>query len=415
MRIVYHAPEYHCGHGGRTHAREFFAALARLPEVADAEVHPPAPAGRGGPFGLARRIANSRAVPPTAGMLMRLAAPRRRTVAGLVAAVRRIRADAVVLRVGGNFMLVPRVRQALPDVTLCVEMNATVFAETYARIAFRPQWERYEVDRLNRADCLTVVSTYWREYLEKRGVPAEKILVNPNGVNPLLFTASGRPDERAAIEAEFGMPDGAFVLGYVGGMDRFRRLPEVVEQVAGLRRQGHGDLFLLLVGDGPDRPAVEAAIVRHRDVLDGWVWCGGRRPYRRVPAIMRRFDVAVFPYSNPYGSPQKLYEYLALGRPAIGPAVPAVEEAFDRARHLLLVPQEGDGFAEAVLRLKTSPGLARRLAGAGREHVLSRCTWRHNARRVFTHVKRHLRTRRLGRALCRGRHRAGERAIWRPT
>lgn len=402
MRIVYFAPEYHCGHGGRTHAREFFAALARLPEVAEAALYPPAPPGQGGTIGLARRIANARAMPPTAGMLMRMAAPRRRTVAGLVEAVQRTRADAVILRVGGNFTLMPRIRRALPDVTLCAEMNATVFAETYARIAFRRRWERYEADCLNHADCLTVVSSYWRDYLAERGVRPEKVLVNPNGVNPRRFTAAGWADGRAEIAAEFGVPEDAFVLGYVGGMDRFRRLPEVVRQVAGLRRRGHGDLFLLLVGDGPDRAAVEAEVARHRDILDGWAWCGGRRPYERVPAIVRRFDVAVFPYSNPYGSPQKLYEYLAMGRPAIGPAVPAVEEAFEDGRHLLLVPQERDGFADAVLSLKTSPGLARRLAEAGQQYVLSRCTWRHNAERVVAHVRKHLRSRATAVKLRRG-------------
>jgi glycosyltransferase involved in cell wall biosynthesis len=392
VRIVYFAPEYHCGHGGRTHAREFFAALARLSEVAEATVYPPAPAGRQGPLGLARRIANSRAVPPTARMLMRMAAPRRRAVAGLVEAVQRTRADAVILRVGGNFPLVPRVRRALPDVTLCVEMNATVFAETYARIAFRRRWERYEADCLNYADGLTVVSTYGRDYLAARGVPPEKVLVNPNGVDPGRFDPS-RPSDRAAVKAEFQVPEGAFVFGYVGGMDRFRRLPEVVRQVAELRRNGHDDLFLLLVGDGPGRPAVEAALARHRDVMDGWAWCGGRRPYERMPHIMQAFDVGIFPFSNPYGSPLKLYEYLAMGLPAIGPAVPAVKEAFEDGRHLLLVPQERDGFADAVLSLKTSPGLARRLAEAGQQYVLSRCTWRHNAERVVAHVRKHLRPR----------------------
>jgi glycosyltransferase involved in cell wall biosynthesis len=219
------------------------------------------------------------------------------------------------------------------------------------------------------------------------GIEKERILVNPNGVNTKLFNGINKSD-RNIVRAELGIPEKAFVLGYMGGMEGFRRLPEMIEAVADLRRSGQDDLYLLIIGNGSHGPLVTQTIQENQDSLDGWVSCLGRQPYEQIPFLMAAFDLAIFPFTNPYCSPLKLFEYLAMGLPTIGPDTPAVRKIFEDGKHLLLVSQSGSDFKEAIVTLKNSPDLRSRIAMNGREKVLNSYTWVQNAKRVLNHAKK---------------------------
>jgi glycosyltransferase involved in cell wall biosynthesis len=108
---------------------------------------------------------------------------------------------------------------------------------------------------------------------------------------------------------------------------------------------------------------------------------------------MAAFDLAIFPFTNPYCSPLKLFEYLAMGLPTIGPDTPAVREIFEDGKHLLLVSQSGSDFKEAIVTLKNSQDLRTLLAMNGRERVVNTYTWFQNAKRVLDHTKRFSRAR----------------------
>jgi glycosyltransferase involved in cell wall biosynthesis len=95
-------------------------------------------------------------------------------------------------------------------------------------------------------------------------------------------------------------------------------------------------------------------------------------------------DIAVLPDSNAYGSPMKLFEYLAMGKAVVAPRVGPVEEIVrDGENGLLIEPANAEQLAERVLRLAEDPGLRFRLGQQGRAEVLARHTWRRNAETVL--------------------------------
>lgn len=380
LRILYVCSEYSARAGGSTHAREFGRALSGLEGVAALEIYPPPSR----PCGAATATASPRRLPPSVRRLMRAVRPHRRLAQRIAHKVRQERFDAVVLRTDSAVRLPARLRALLPEVPLCLEVNAALFDELFARLPLRGLWQRYEVAQMRRGDCVTVVSGCLREYLLRRGMPQPKILVNPNGVNPDLFTPPS-DEQRRRARAQLGLRADAFVLAYSGGMERFRRLPQVVRTVARLRAEGYSDLALVVMGDGEDMPAVRQAVADAAPA-DGLVLTG-RVPYETVPGLLAAADVGLFPFSNPYGSPQKLFEYLAMGIATIGPDVPAVRETFIDGRHLLLVGPDGAGLAQAILRLRGDSALRGQLAQAGRRHVLERFTWRDNAMRVWQRLR----------------------------
>ena len=81
-------------------------------------------------------------------------------------------------------------------------------------------------------------------------------------------------------------------------------------------------------------------------------------------------------------SPGKLFEYLAVGLPTIGPDTPAVREVFEDGVHLRLASQDGSDLAWIIEAMKADPAARDQLAQAGRRLVVNEYTWEKNAERV---------------------------------
>lgn len=394
MRVMYYCPEYFLTHGGRTHAREFFAALEKNPEIETASIFQPAenlePDNPSAALAGQNKSTNvGLPLPLFVLKTMRYWKPKYHLTDQLVDAIRRMKADTLIIRTGARNPLLSVIRKKLPDVSICLEVNAAYFDEMFPSLPIvKPLLERLEVRRYRMADAICVVSSYLRDYLVERGIEPSRILVNHNGVNEQAFTSKPVMTAEAATVLQ-DIPNEAFVIGYVGGMERFRRLPELIRHFANLVRQGHRDLFLLIVGDGADKTNVAAEISRHQEAVRGRIQCVGWQPHDAIPAIMSRFNIAVFPFTNPYCSPLKLFEYLGCGLPTIGPDTPAVRDVFEHETHLLLAQQDGSDFEKLIIQLYESSALRDRLAQSGRNHVLKEYTWRRNVDRMLGHLKQH--------------------------
>jgi len=291
--------------------------------------------------------------------------------------------DVVVIRTGVKFPALKDIKDACPEVRVCLEINSAYFDESFPGLPLRSIFQKWEVMRFSRADALVVVSSYLKEYLEARGVAPEKILVNQNGVDATAINRSGVND----LRKQYGIPRDSFVIGYIGGMETFRRLPEVVTYIAELRRAGNEDVYLLLVGDGADKAAVQAAIEAEGSAFKNAVILAGWQEHAEIPRFLKTFDLAIFPFTNDYCSPLKLFEYLGAGVPALGPDTSAVREVFEDGVHLKLVSQDGSNFIDTILELKNNPQLRNALGRKGQELVLKEYTWEKNAERVVGHIK----------------------------
>lgn len=115
-----------------------------------------------------------------------------------------------------------------------------------------------------------------------------------------------------SLRDEFGIPEGAFVVGHVGRFDAQKNhafLLEVAENVI----QRDADVYFLLVGDGPLRPGIEQAVIE-AGLEDRVVFAGSRSdvPYMMTEAM----DAFIFP-SMFEGLPLVLMEAQAAGLPVI--------------------------------------------------------------------------------------------------
>ncbi len=209
-----------------------------------------------------------------------------------------------------------------------------------------------------------------RDHLIAEGLCAPaKIFVagsgSVNGVDAERFDRT-RYDV-ARTRAAWGIPEHAFVLGFVGRIVRDKGIHELAAAWQALSER-HADMHLLLIGDREDSdpvaPEVERAL---RD--DPRVHFTGLQ--RDVPPLLAAMDVFVMPsYREGFGVSN--IEAAAMCLPVVSTRIPGcVDSVVDGATGTLVPPRDAEALAAAVERYYTNPELRASHGAAGRQRVLA--------------------------------------------
>ena len=169
-----------------------------------------------------------------------------------------------------------------------------------AEYAVPRRWIRWSA---RQADGLVAVSRGLKRRLVALGVVEERVRVLRNGVDLALF----RPVDRDAARRALGLTRPTLLaVGNLVGLKRHRMM---VEALVGLPATD-----LLIVGEGPERGAIEA-VARERGVGDR-VRLLGHLPQDRLPEIYSAADLLLL-VSTHEGWPNVLLESMACGTPVI--------------------------------------------------------------------------------------------------
>ena len=299
--------------------------------------------------------------------------------ARLVAAVRRHR-PAFLYERYSLFNLSGLIASKLTGVPLVLEVNSPLAYEKsrYGRLFLKGLARRIETYLVNHAHRTVAVTGVLRGMLVADGARPEKIVVMHNCVNPEEY---GRPAP--------GKPDGApAVAAFVGWFRDWHGVGGMIEALDEAGLFAAGKVRLLLVGDGPARPELEA-VVRRRG-LEGAVEITGARSRAELFELLPGVDIALQPAATSYASPMKLFEYMAAGKAVVAPDQPNIREIVaDGESGLLFAPGDWNGLAAAVARLCDDPELRGRL-GRGAERFVAEDgrVWTENARRVLELARR---------------------------
>lgn len=155
----------------------------------------------------------------------------------------------------------------------------------------------------------------------------------------------------------------------IGRLSAEKGFSVLLDAMAALRDAGVA-ARLVLVGDGPERPALEAAIAAHR--LGDRVTLAGELPPDAVRARLREADIFCLP-SFSEGLPVSIMEAMAAGVPVVATWIAGIPELAENGVTALTVPPaRADALADALQRLIEGPALAERLATAARARVEER-------------------------------------------
>jgi len=244
---------------------------------------------------------------------------------------------------------------------------------------------------LKKADLITVVSKPMKDELLKRKIPEEKILVNYNGVdtNEFNFKIDG-----SEIRKKYNL-ENKIVIGAVSTFGVWHGMPilsQAVKPIINKIQNTEYKIHFLFIGDGVERIKCEN-IIKESEMSE-YVTFTGTVPFTEIPKYLAACDILVAPHipnsdGTPFfGSPTKLFEYMAMGKGIVASNLDQIGEVLeDRKTALLVKPGDVTDLATGIIRLIQDKKLREELGRNARQKVINNYTWEENALRIINKIE----------------------------
>ena len=285
--------------------------------------------------------------------------------------------------IAGAWRLARRLREARVDVLHTYLVSANIFGTLAGRLAGvgavvtsrrdtgfsrNPRLRLVEEWLVNpRVDRVVANAPAVEEALRReRGLRREQVVPIPNGVDLERFDPARHPraEARARAAREWGLAGDETVIGAIGSLTPVKGHDDLLEAAA-LVTARHPRTRVVLVGDGPRRPALEAQALR-LGLRDRVVFAGVRGD---VAPLLASFDVVALP-SHTEGLSNVLLEAMAMARPVVATAVGGNPDVLrDGATGRLVPAREPAALAASLLDLIEDGERARAMGREARHDV----------------------------------------------
>ena len=225
----------------------------------------------------------------------------------------------------------------------------------------------------------------------KKGVPTEKVLFLPNGVDVRAFSPRPPSEELAAALGLTGKP----VFVYAGTLGLAQGLETVLHAI----RLAHEDgtpVWAVFLGDGSDRARLES-LAKDLDIMKYTRFIDPRPPTFvaelmsiATAGLVVLKDVPLFAGARP----SKMFPIMACSRPVLYSGAGEGADIVEHARAGVVVPPEQPrALAKAMIALAGDNAACADYGRAGREYVSKRLTWESITRQWLSDLESKLQSR----------------------
>ncbi len=229
-------------------------------------------------------------------------------------------------------------------------------------------------------DALIVITNKIRELYIKEGIPEEKILVAPDGVDLKMF---GNPMSKEAAREELKIPLGKKVICYTGHLYDWKG----AHVLAMSMRNISDNCISYFVGGTEEDISTFESFIKKNGILN--VVIVGHVPPTMVPKYLAASDVVVLPNISKglseYTSPLKLFEYMASKKPIVSSDLPSIREVLDEENAVLVAPGDPEALAEGIKRVLDDEDLAKKIAEKA-YHDVQQYSWEKRAERILEYI-----------------------------
>lgn len=269
--------------------------------------------------------------------------------------------------------------------------------------------EKAEEICLQHAHALVTVSDVLRDELVNRGVPTEKIISYPNCIDPEMFNPNRfSPQDVAQVRLRYGLSPDSIVISFLGTFGQWHGVEvmgEAIRILATTHRDflQHKKVHFLIIGDGIRMAGLRQLL--SNPACNGLYTLPGLISQEEAPLHLTAADILLSPHvgnvdaTRFFGSPTKLFEYMAMAKAIVASDLDQIGEVLRNSLRSEQLPSGLPGDAEDRLAVLSPPGDACRLADAimfliesyewrqalgqnARREALKRYTWQHHVQAI---------------------------------
>jgi glycosyltransferase involved in cell wall biosynthesis len=203
--------------------------------------------------------------------------------------------------------------------------------------------------------------------------PSGKIKVISNGVNTEMFCPIRDSPFLVQWKNRLGIKSKDTVIAYVGNLAPWQGIDGLIDIAFRLLSKSK-DLKFLIVGEGPLKPLLLKKVLDSG--YDGDIVFTGMLNHEEIPFVINLSDICVAPLRVVTGSPIKVFEYMACGKPVVTSRIEGLEFIEEEGAGLLTLPNDINGLEEALDELIEQPRKRLDMGWKGLQIARERFSWK---------------------------------------
>lgn len=244
------------------------------------------------------------------------------------------------------------------------------FLEEDRKLRFYNRIERFA---LRRADLIVAVSNSMKALLTRHGVPAHRIRVIHNAIDPNEAVPDTSSED---IKQRHGLTSNQIVIGVIGRLSPEKGQMNFLRAMEKTVRR-FPDVRALIIGDGDDRATLEG-FCREKGLGDHVVFVGYQA---KVANYYQILDLLVLP-SLSEGLPNTVLEAMSFGVPVLATAVGGVPEIIQNGNGMMVPPNDPEALAERMIELLGDDVLRQAMGLKGKDSLYPHFAPDHRVRQI---------------------------------
>jgi len=227
------------------------------------------------------------------------------------------------------------------------------------------------------------------EFYQHLGIPKEKILYAPNGVDLKGFDLDISKEE---ARRKVGLPIDARLVIYVGRFHTLNQQKGLSTMIRSLEYLPSRVKMVFVGGPVEMGKRISSEVTLRKGIHPDQIIFTDHIAPTLVPFYLKASDTLVIPFPKAvhfayYASPIKIFEYMTSGRPIVASDLPSIRDIVQDGETALLVePDNPKALAEGIEMILDNPGLAKRISEQAYGEV-QQYSWDERARKIIEFIE----------------------------